>query len=102
MTKLNYCYECRAEHWPSECPKRIPAASAYVQPTMSSVDVTAIEEPKVVTKREPITKRNVTKRDQVNVTEHNGVNRHCPTCRCFGPRTVAERQRAYRDRHKDK
>jgi hypothetical protein len=27
--------------------------------------------------------------------------RHCPTCRCF-PMTAAERQKAYRERHKTK
>ncbi len=35
------------------------------------------------------------------VNEAWETRKHCPTCHCF-PMTAAERQKAYRDRHKAK
>jgi hypothetical protein len=42
-------------------------------------------------------------REQVTVTSNNN-EKHCVTCRCYQRKypSNAERQRAYRDRHKDK
>ncbi len=35
------------------------------------------------------------------VNEAWSTRKHCPTCRCY-PMTAAERQKAYRERHKAK
>lgn|SRR3990167_8050260 len=109
------CWECKAEHWPRQCPRRVTnAVTDVTQPvteigksvTQPVTDGDFVTQP--VTKRAKSVTNGVTKGNSVTnaVTRvTNGVTvqfvsgKHCPTCQCS--RVYADnaaRQRAYRER----
>lgn len=73
---MPYCPNCSAmtDHFIAQCPKVI----------------------KPMRRRDP---REETTEHKISSDETSRVTkRHCPTCRCHGPKTHAERQKAYRQR----
>jgi len=101
MTRLNYCYDCRKAHWAADCPKRNPPKSVTQPVTIATVQTVTPPVTKTV-KAGEIWDRyqrtgEVPSSEKLNETWKR--RRHCPTCRCH-PMTNAERQKAYRERHK--
>jgi len=84
MTRLNYCYDCHQAHWAADCPKRNPPHIVTDTVTYPGPDVT----------------KPVTITPNVALVTH-AVTKHCPTCKCGKVyKSNAEKQRAYRARHK--
>ena len=90
MTRLNYCYDCRQAHWAADCPKRNAVTQGVTQD--ATIHYTALR---------AAVEAMVPSSEKLNETWKK--RRHCPTCHCNGKRvykSAAERQRAYRLRHK--
>lgn len=104
MTRLNYCYDCRKAHWASDCPVRNPpkiVTKPVTPATVQTVTPPVTTTVKVGDMWEDY-RRIYGRTGQPSSEKLNEIvskRRHCPTCRCH-PRTNAERQRAYRQRHK--
>lgn len=95
-----FCTECRnrgmdPNHWGGDCPLR----EGGPVPQTAVAMVTIASEPRNPFRLPEAKKSLPSKPRHETVALHEtGTLPHCPTCKCAGPKTVAERVRAFRER----